>query len=60
MSMSTVPYALVVDDDPIILIDVCNILEEVGFRFYEASNGVAAKELLEHHADKVTLLFFRR
>ena len=57
MSMSAVPCALVVDDDAIILMDACSILEEAGFRFYEASTGDAAIELLMEHADSITLLF---
>ena len=32
MQTSTVPYALAVDDDAIIRIDACQILEEAGFR----------------------------
>ncbi|RYF05260.1 MAG: response regulator, partial [Oxalobacteraceae bacterium] len=38
MSLSTVPYALAVDDDPFILMDVTGILEDAGFRTYEADN----------------------
>lgn len=57
MSQSTVPYALVVDDDPIILMNTCDILEDAGFRFYEAGTGDEAKDLLEQHADNVVLLF---
>ena len=57
METSTDPYALVVDDDPIILMDACGILEDAGFRFYEAASGDAAKQLLSHHAESVTLLF---
>jgi CheY-like chemotaxis protein len=57
MSTSTVPYALVVDDDPLILMHACDILEEAGFRFFEASSGDEAKELLRVHADSIVLLF---
>ena len=57
MTASTLPYALVVDDDPIILMDVCSILEDAGFRFYEAATGDEAKQLLERVASSVTLLF---
>jgi DNA-binding NtrC family response regulator len=57
MTASTVPYALVVDDDPLILMHACDILEEAGFRFYEASSGDEAKVLLAQYADAVTLLF---
>ena len=57
MASSTVPYAVVVDDDPFILMHACDILEEAGFRFHEASTGKEAKTLLADHADDVTLLF---
>lgn len=57
MAETTVPYALVVDDDPLILMDACAILEGVGFRFYEAGSGDAAVTLLDTVADSVTLLF---
>lgn len=56
MDVSTTPYALVVDDDPIILIDACAILEDAGFRVYEASTGNEAKALLDEHYSCVTLL----
>ena len=35
---STKPYALAVDDDPLILLGVCDILDESGFRCLEAMN----------------------
>lgn len=57
MDILTSPYALVVDDDAIILLDACDILESAGFRFYEAGTGDEAIELLEKHAEDVTLLF---
>ena len=57
MEVSTTPYALVVDDDALILMDACDILEQAGFRFYEASCGDEAKTLLAAHAQNVTLLF---
>ncbi|PZU05825.1 MAG: response regulator [Sphingobium sp.] len=57
MNTSTSPYALVVDDDPMILMHACDILEEAGFRFYEAGTGAEAIEVLERHGDSVTLLF---
>lgn len=57
MKKSTTPYALVVDDDPIILMDACDILEEAGFRFHEADNGDAAVTLLDEHHDSVILFF---
>lgn len=57
VDISTNPYALVVDDDAIILMDLCDILKSAGFRFYEASTGDEAIKLLEVHATSVTLLF---
>jgi DNA-binding NtrC family response regulator len=51
------PYALVVDDDPIILMDACAILEDAGFRFFDAEDGDAAKVLLTEHGDEIILLF---
>lgn len=48
---------LVVDDDPMILMHTCDILKEAGFRFFEASSGDEAKELLAIHAQSVVQLF---
>ena len=55
--LSTSPYALVVDDDAIILTDAAAILEDAGFRTLTAMNGADALSLLEKHADSVTVLF---
>ena len=57
MAISTVPYALAVDDDPIILMDICGILEDVGFRCHSVDDGDAAKDLLPEQAENITLLF---
>src|SRR3982751_3913605 len=57
MSLSTVPYALAVDDDPFILMDVTGILEDAGFRTYEADDGDAAILMLPEYAHTITLLF---
>jgi CheY-like chemotaxis protein len=57
MEKSTEPYALVVDDDAMILMHACDILEDAGFRFYEAGTGDEAIELLDKYATGVTLLF---
>ena len=46
MTTSTVPYALAVDDDPIILMDISGILEDAGFRTREADDGDAAIDVL--------------
>jgi CheY-like chemotaxis protein len=55
--MSTVPHAPIVDDDPIILLDLDGILTDAGFRCYEADHGDAARAMLPAHADNITLLF---
>jgi CheY-like chemotaxis protein len=57
MTNSTVPYALAVDDDPIILMHVTGMLEDGGFRIYEADDGDAAIALLRNYAHRITLLF---
>ncbi len=57
MSQSTVPFALIVDDDPIILMDLDGILNEAGFRCYEADNRDAAIVMLPEYAADITLLF---
>lgn len=57
MTTSTIPFALAVDEDPLILCDIQNILEDAGFRCYEADDGDVAVVLLGKHADSVTLLF---
>lgn len=57
MSTSITPSALAVDDDPLILFDIQNILEDAGFRCHDADDGDAAIVLLGKHADSVTLLF---
>ena len=57
MTTSTVPYALIVDDDPIILMDLDAILTDAGFRCYEADDGDAARAMLPEFAANITLLF---
>lgn len=57
MSTSTIPYALIVDDDPLILLHAGEILEEAGFRLYEAGTGDEAIGILDDHAGSVVLLF---
>ena len=57
MNTSTVPFALAVDDVPIILMDMTLILEDAGFRCHEAMDGDTAIVLLEEQADNTILLF---
>jgi CheY-like chemotaxis protein len=51
------PFALAVDDDPQILMDVCDILSDAGFRCLEAGTVMEAIAALEAQADEITLLF---
>lgn len=51
------PYALVVDDDGMIRMDALDILEEAGFRTFEASDGDAAMVILAEHHASIVLLF---
>lgn len=57
MTISTVPYALAVDDDPMILMDVTGILEDAGFRTHQADHGDAAIIMLPDYASQIVLLF---
>lgn len=57
MRTSTVPFALVVDDDPMILIDTTMMLEDAGFRVHEAMDGDEAKGVLAAHWESIVLLF---
>lgn len=51
------PFALVVDDDQLILMDASSILADAGFRPLEASNVDKAERLLEEYAGEIVLLF---
>lgn len=51
------PFALVVDDDVLILMDACGILEEAGFRPLEAGDADSAERILVEYADEIVLLF---
>ena len=51
------PFALVVDDDPLILMDACDIVADAGFRPLEATTVAAAVSMLEEHWGEVSLLF---
>jgi CheY-like chemotaxis protein len=57
MELSTVPYAIVVEDDPIIMMGTSAILEEAGFRVYESFDGDEAIEVLSKHWQSTVLLF---
>lgn len=47
---------LVVEDEPLLLWDAVDLIEEAGFRAYAASNAAAAIKLLEKH-DDIGVLF---
>src|SRR3569623_375552 len=51
------PFALVVDDDALILIDAAEILEQAGFRPLEAGDVDQAERVLIDYADEIVLLF---
>jgi CheY-like chemotaxis protein len=51
------PFALVVDDDAMILMSACDMLEEAGFRPLEAMNVAEAIGEMEDHGGDITLLF---
>lgn len=51
------PFALVVDDDALILMDSSSILEDAGFRPLEATDVDAAEIILVEYADEIVLLF---
>jgi DNA-binding NtrC family response regulator len=57
MTLSTVPYAIVVDDDPLIMMDTTMILEDAGFRVHDAMSGDEAKIILAEHWESIILLF---
>ncbi|WP_157070219.1 response regulator [Aureimonas frigidaquae] len=51
------PYALVADDDAFIAMDACQILEDAGFRTFQAANVDAALAVLKENAKSIQLLF---
>lgn len=51
------PFALVVDDDMLILMDAAEILADAGFRPLEAGDADAAENLLIEYAGEIVLLF---
>ncbi|PYE22313.1 response regulator receiver domain-containing protein [Rhizobium sp. PP-CC-3A-592] len=51
------PFALVVDDDPLLLMDAADILDDAGFRPLEAGNVDEAERLLVEYDGEFTLLF---
>ena len=57
MSFSTTPYAIVVEDDPLIIMETTFILEEAGFRVQECFDGDEAIVHLAEHWESTILLF---
>lgn len=57
MTQPTVPFALVVEDDPFILEHACDILDKAGFHLFSASDGDGAKDILDTNGASITLLF---
>jgi DNA-binding NtrC family response regulator len=51
------PYALVVDDNVLILLDACAMVREAGFRPLDACDVDAAIAHLERHTTDIALLF---
>jgi CheY-like chemotaxis protein len=51
------PYAVVVDDDGLIRMDATYILEDAGFRTFEACDGDAAIGVLAERSPLIALLF---
>ena len=52
-------HILVVDDDESHRILICDLLEEMGYRTQQASNGREALDLLEHNLPQAVLLDLR-
>jgi DNA-binding response OmpR family regulator len=51
------PYALVVEDDPLIRIDACAILKDAGFRCLDAATPEQAFDILARCGQSIQLLF---
>jgi CheY-like chemotaxis protein len=52
-----VPVVLLVEDEPLVQVLACDVLEEAGFPVLEAWNADEALQLLEAHSDQVQVLF---
>jgi len=57
MSDDFTPYALVTDDEALIRMDAAAILQDAGFRTFEACNVDEAVAILERSAESIQLLF---
>ena len=54
--LTAAPYAVVVDDNPVILLHAVDILEDAGFSVFCSAGSDGALEWLETHGDKIVLL----
>lgn len=52
----TLPAVLVVEDEPLIRMEAVDMIEDAGFKVYEASNADAAMKLMRMH-DDIGILF---
>jgi CheY-like chemotaxis protein len=57
MEIEKIPIALVVDDNPLIIMFVSEIIEEAGFSVLTARSGEEAINTLEVQGSSTTLLF---
>lgn len=57
MATTTARYALIVDDDPLILMHTALILQNAGFQTLEAMDGDEAVQLLKQYERDIVLLF---
>lgn len=54
--MTERPKILIVEDEPLILMDLVDSVEEAGFKTFEASSGEEAFEILDRCSDQLDLL----
>lgn len=52
----TLPAILVVEDEPLIRMEAVDMIEDAGFKVYEAADADAAIKLMEEH-DDIGILF---
>lgn len=57
MKQVSTRQAVVVDDSPLVLLDACHILEEAGFKCFDANDGDMAWDVILAQDGSITLLF---
>ncbi|KMS55991.1 chemotaxis protein CheY [Novosphingobium barchaimii LL02] len=57
MESSTAPFALVVDDDVLVLMHASDMLTDAGFQALEARDGDEAKAIIAEHGEEIVLVF---